>query len=563
MQGKYKRYLRRFVMSNKLFTVIAFVLLTVPAGVTLAGDVVWNNGNGDGLWVTPGNWSPAAVPSLATLDKAKVVRLAPNDAHINAGMAAECSWLVVGDTASGDLHMTGGTLNVNKGTGIDSWSIVAYGASDVASFTMDGGTVTTDNRFYIGFGGTGTLNMNGGTINVGGTFGIGYGEGFITGRGTVNLAGGTINVTGTGGLIMSSPTGCVGKLDITGGTLTITGDRRTTLQGYIDNGWIVAYNGLGIVNMSYDSVKTIVTGMTDPWKAKIPYPANNATDAPPYAVLTWVQGESAAFHDVYFGTDANSVRDANTSTPVIYKGQQSRDANSYEPAGLELGKKYYWRIDEVNDPCVYKGTLWQFTVANYALVDDFEKYADTNTLLLSWSNTGTGGALSLATTGGHDKAKTMKFDYDNSGAPLYSEAQTADVDYDWTIAGVLAIDIWYKGNAGNAAVPMYAALEDSNGHPVAVITNSDPNIVKSTDWQVWRIKLTDFSGINLANIKKFYIGFGDRNNPVTGGTGTVYFDDIRLYPSRCLYKPLVDLNDDCVIDFKDFAIMAGNWMVGS
>jgi hypothetical protein len=506
------------------------------------------------------NWSPKLVPDINYLDKAKLVHIpGPN---IVTGVSAGCTWLVIGDNANGELYIDGGLLTVSKGAGTDSWSIVAYAATDIGTVTMNSGTMTTDNRVYIGFQGNGTLNMNGGTINVGGAFGIGYNDaGGTAGRGYVNLNGGTINAAGT--FTMSSPAGCVGRLDITGGTLNLTGDKRTTVQGYIDNGYIVAYGGMGIVNMSYDGVKTIVTGAVDPTKAKVPYPANNATDAPPYVVLTWVQGESAAFHDVYFGTDANSVLDANTSTPVIYKGQQSRDANSYEPAGLELGKKYYWRIDEVNDPCVYKGNLWQFTVANNALVDDFESYADTNAMLLTWSNAGTGGTLSLATSGGHDKAKTMKFDYNNGGAPYYSEAQDAAVDFDWTIDGVVAIDIWFKGNAGNAAVPMYAALEDSNGHPVAVVTNSDPNIVNATDWQAWRIKLSDFTGVNLSNVKKFYIGFGSRSNPAAGGSGTVYFDDIRLYPSRCLYKPLVDLNDDCVVDFKDFAIMAKNWMSGS
>jgi hypothetical protein len=559
MQGKYKRYLRRFVMSKKLFSMIFFVLLVASTGSVLAADIIWNNSAGNGSWMDPNNWNPKLVPDINYQDKAKLVSIpGPN---IVSGVSAGCTWMVVGDNANGELYMNGGLLTVQGPT--DSWTIVAYAPSDVGTFTMNSGTMNTSNRVFVGFQGNGTLNMNGGTINVGGTFGIGYGEGFITGRGTVNLAGGTINVTGSGGLIMSSPTGCLGKLDITGGTLTITGDKRTTVQGYIDNGWIVAYNGLGIVNVTYDGAKTILTGATDPTKAKVPYPANNATGVSPYVVMTWVQGDSAAFHDIYFGTDANSVLDANTSTTGIYQGSQSRDANSFEPTGLELNKKYYWRIDEVNEPNIYKGNLWQFTVADNALIDDFESYADTNAMLIPWSNAGTGGTLSLATSGGHDKAKTMKFDYNNSGAPYYSEAQDAAVDFDWTIAGVVAIDIWFKGNAGNAAVPMYAALEDNNSHPVAVVTNSDPNIVKSAEWQVWRIKLSDFNGVNLSNVKKFYIGFGDRSNPAAGGSGTVYFDDISLYPSRCLYKPLEDLNDDCVVDFKDFAIMAGNWMISS
>jgi hypothetical protein len=539
-------------MSKKLFSMISFVLLTALAGSALAADVQWTGAGPDDNWTTASNWNPPFVP-IAT-DKAKLVTL-PGPL-ISDGMAAVCQWLVIGDTANGELHMTGGTLNVS-GTP-DSWTIVAYAPSDVATFTMDGGTMTTSNRVYVGFQGNGTLNMNGGTINVGGTFGIGYGEGFTTGRGYVYLNGGTINASGT--FTMSSPTGCIGTLDIYGGTLNLTGDKQAIVQGYIDNGWIIAYGGLGDVIMVYEGGVTTLTGVISPNKAKLPYPANNAVDVPPYVELTWVPGDTADAHDIYFGADGNNVNDANTTITLgVYMGQQPLDANYYDPCGLELGEIYYWRIDEVNEPNIYKGKVWHFTVADYSLVDDFEAYVDSNDLLLSWSNAGTGATLSLATSGGHDEAKTMKFDYDNSSDPNYSEAQTTDVDYDWAIAGVLAIDIWYKGDANNAAEQMYAALEDNNSNPVAVVVNSDPNVIKFSEWQVWRIKLADFAGVNLSNVKKFYLGFGDRNNPVVGGTGTVYFDDIRLHPTRCIDKPLEDLDDDCDVDFKDFAIMAQNW----
>ena len=544
-------------MSKKLCSLIfCCVVLSVLAGSALAGDVVWTNGFGDGLWDNAANWAPAQVPTAA--DKAKVVRLAPNDAHITAGMDLSCLYLVVGDMASGEMHMTGGSLGVSIGSA--NWGIVAYGPSDVGIFTMDGGTVTTGDRFYVGFQGNGTLNMNDGTMNIGMNFGIGYGEGFTTGRGTVNLAGGVINACTVGGNFrMSTPTGCIGKLEITGGVLNITGDARATVQGYVTSGYITAFNGVGDVVVSYDGVKTTVTGAVNLYKARWPTPAGSVLDAPPYAVLSWTPGTGALTHDVYFGTDANSVRDANTVNPLgVYVGPQ--EANSFTPTGFELGHTYYWRIDEVNSTNVFKGDLWQFVVASFALIDDFEKYADSTDLLASWANGSTGATLSLAATGGHDKAKTMKFDYNNASEPNYSEAQTAGPDGEWNIAGVLALDIWYKGNAGNAAEPMYAALEDNNSHPVAILVNSTPNAAQGAEWQVWHIKLSDFTGVNLANVKKFYIGFGNRTIPVTGGAGTVYFDDIKLYRSRCITPPAVDLNGDCVIDFKDFSVMANNWM---
>jgi hypothetical protein len=37
-------------------------------------------------------------------------------------------------------------------------------------------------------------------------------------------------------------------------------------------------------------------------------------------------------------------------------------------------------------------------------------------------------------------------------------------------------------------------------------------------------------GVNLANVNTIALGLGNRNNPLAGGSGTMYFDDIRLYP---------------------------------
>jgi hypothetical protein len=45
------------------------------------------------------------------------------------------------------------------------------------------------------------------------------------------------------------------------------------------------------------------------------------------------------------------------------------------------------------------------------------------------------------------------------------------------------------------------------------------------------IDLQEFAnqGVDLANVLSITIGFGTRNAPApTGGTGTMYFDDIRL-----------------------------------
>jgi hypothetical protein len=69
------------------------------------------------------------------------------------------------------------------------------------------------------------------------------------------------------------------------------------------------------------------------------------------------------------------------------------------------------------------------------------------------------------------------------------------------------------------------------------VYHDDPNATLLDTWTEWNIPLTDFSnaGVVLTDVSKLAIGFGD-NSPDTsgqpGGSGLVFFDDIRLYRPR-------------------------------
>ncbi len=81
----------------------------------------------------------------------------------------------------------------------------------------------------------------------------------------------------------------------------------------------------------------------------------------------------------------------------------------------------------------------------------------------------------------------------------------------------------------NDPEPMYVALNGS-----AVVYHDNPNAALIDDWTEWNIDLQEFAtqGVNLTNVNTIAIGFGDKNNLQPGGSGLVYFDDIRLYPLR-------------------------------
>jgi hypothetical protein len=374
-------------MCNKL-VLISLFFLTAMAGSASAADLIWDNNSNDGLWRTAINWSLDRVPenTLPNVDKVKIVSV-PGPL-IDSATAAKAAYIACGDgglvPSIGDLHMTGGTLDITSP--YDSWTILGYGASDVGTFTIDGGTVTTSSRFFVGFGGAGILNMNGGTLNIGSTFGINYN---ITGRGYVYLNGGTIKQTGGEGLIMKSPptdTNCL--LDIAGGTLIISGDKKSLVNDYITNGWIKAYNGAGTVAVDYSSGKTIVRAYVESAKAQIPVPLNNAIDGTPYTDLHWVAGSGAASHNVYFGA----------TSPGTFRSNQTE--TTFDPGQLALNTTYYWRIDEVNGPNTVTGDLWSFTTVSSFTTVGFSDDFNDGIINSSWTKFNTIPRAQVTETGG-------------------------------------------------------------------------------------------------------------------------------------------------------------------
>jgi len=276
-----------------------------------------------------------------------------------------------------------------------------------------------------------------------------------------------------------------------------------------------------------------------------PVPSHGAKDVNPTQILTWSPGDNAASHEVYLGTDKDAVRNANTGSPE-HKGTRDLGAESYDPGQLEWDTIYYWRIDEVNNThpdSPWVGLVWTFTTGSFIVVDDFEAYnalnpdePGSNRIFAAWLDgyeIPTNGALI-----GHDAppfvelsivhsgSQSMPYFYDNS---VGNSEATHALEYprDWTEKGVSTLSLWFRGEIFNSPEQMYVVLNDS-----AVVYHDDSEAVMTIDWMEWRIALQAFAdqGINLADVNTIGIGFGNRSNPQAGGSGTMYFDDIRLYP---------------------------------
>ena len=265
-----------------------------------------------------------------------------------------------------------------------------------------------------------------------------------------------------------------------------------------------------------------------------PNPANGAEDVSQTPVLTWVPGVFADTHEVYFGADAASLE---------LKGSGGPGSESYEPGQLEWNTTYYWRVDEENNADAdspWTGPLWSFTTANFLIIDDFEAYNDlnpddpaSNRIFLTWLDGFDNPAVNGSVVGHesppfaeqtivHSGNQSMPMAYNNAVGK--SEATSVlTSNNDWTVKGVNRLTIWYRGSNNNTTETMYVTLNGS-----ASVDNDNPDAALASNWTEWNIDLQAFAdqGVNLSNVTSITLGL----RSVTGGSGMLYFDDIRLYP---------------------------------
>jgi hypothetical protein len=270
-----------------------------------------------------------------------------------------------------------------------------------------------------------------------------------------------------------------------------------------------------------------------PIHAREPSPESGATDVDVDVTLGFRAGREAAQHDVYFGSDEQAVVDGAAPVSTVTE-------TSHGPLSLDLGKTYYWKINEVNmaaTPTMWEGDLWNFATREFLIVDDFESYNDldpddpeSNRIFLAWldgyevptngSLVGYDAAPFTEQTIVHSDRQSMPFFYDNTGGAAYSEAErTFVIGQNWTKAGAATFVLYFHGTEGNTG-QLYVKVNGSK-----VVYGGDAGDIAKAEWNQWSIDLASL-GVGLQNITKLSIGI-DGN----GATGTLYVDDIRLYAS--------------------------------
>jgi len=313
-----------------------------------------------------------------------------------------------------------------------------------------------------------------------------------------------------------------------------TGKATYTANTIVDLGEVMAKHVRLTVNDNWGEMSTIV-GLSEvrffytPTQAFGSDPANGATDVSIDATLNWRPGREATSHELYFGADANAVAEGTVAPKTLVD-------HSYTPAGLMLATDYFWKVDEVGDAGTYEGDVWTFTTEEVVVVDDFESYGDDmdaeEAVFQTWSDgydDDTNGSIVgidpaidgtfCESTIVHSGSRSMPIFYDNSGTATYAEAKrTFDDGQDWTASGIQSLSLWFRGTTGNTGT-LYIKINNTK-----VAYSGSATDIGIGGWQRWNIVLAD-TGAKLSNVTTLTLGIEG-----AGAKGTLYVDDIRLYP---------------------------------
>jgi hypothetical protein len=288
-------------------------------------------------------------------------------------------------------------------------------------------------------------------------------------------------------------------MDVGAGTLILNGNDLAVVQGYIDNGWITAYEGQGTLNLEYDDVadQTTLTALHN----LNPFPADRSDIGAGTVELSWtlpdpcVPGEPVAV-DVYLSDDLEALQMFTDPASIQVVNQQSVSSVAVQ---TQAKTRYYWAVDtyigDPNDPIF--GSIFTF------MVDNLPPKVDAGTNAVTW---------------------------------LVDGVMTKNLD---------------------------ATVTDNEATTVQWTVVSEPNDPNSSDAVIADPSAEDTS-ITLSALGEYVLQLEASDGEYTGSdtvTINVYNDGCEAAQSLPDYVPSPgDLNDDCIVDELDLAILEADWL---
>ncbi len=411
-------------MCKKLIYPISFVLVLGLVCDVQAADVIWTDAGPDHLWSTPTNWDTGTLPTPA--DTAQIDML-PGPIIANE-VAVEVHEVSVGDTSSGALTVDGGTLTTTQ------YIRVGRGAGSNGTLNMISGTITIGANLILGQKGHGTLNMAGGTITVGGTLQIARKP---EATGHVNLDGGIIIANS---IVMRRDVGSVGTMDVTAGTLIINGDALSNVQGFINNGWITAYDGNGTLQLDYNVMNEGQTTLTALHNFN-PTPADGGSIAAGEVELSWTLADPCVpgqpvLVDVYFTDNLQLLQQFTDPAAIQVVSKQNVTSVVVQ---TQPKTWYYWAVDtyigDPNDPIF--GPVFSF------FADNMPPRVDAGADVVTWLEAGT-RAGNLDATVTDEEAYTVQWtvvSQPSAGAAVIETATAEDTSITLTALGEYVLQL--------------------------------------------------------------------------------------------------------------------------
>lgn len=282
---------------------------------------------------------------------------------------------------------------------------------------------------------------------------------------------------------------------------------------------------------------------TVPLNAFEPFPADEATDVSIWPTLTWNIGFGATSHMVYFGADESAV------TNRTVAGVEVTSA-SYVPAApgtpLTMGQQYFWAVDEVKPGgVVVAGDVWSFTATNTEVLDDFSAYV-AGGLNDTW----------IADPNGY------MLDYSGSFAPM---VYVAHPQKDETITFTRDLGADYNLSQGMVLIFQYANFNSPYPDASVKLLDANDSVLLSDTFPCeqesggrWE-RFIDVSGIDLSAVRKISASVIGKDDPAGGYFYMGYFK--LANQGICVGNAgVADLDNNCVVDLRDLAILATGWL---
>jgi len=292
--------------------------------------------------------------------------------------------------------------------------------------------------------------------------------------------------------------------------------------------------------------------------------------------LSWTPGDNATQTIVYIGLEQGDVVDANeTNLPAsvtrVVLPLATTTINVADYISYEMGDVICWKVasDNGGGEVFYSDTM-SINILNHIVIDDFDDYADGDAVRAAWESAWAGdiyngiNLIDLNTDAAYAaNGNSMAITYNTVDFydPFYYGLAIDSADANFLDFNAKSLSIKFVGLTDNFLQKLSVILDD--GTNSVEVAYPDSNDLASDRVVVWNIDFADFAGVDLTSVDTLTIQVSSNGvSQPTGDLDTLYIDEVRLYPARCIseFGPAADFDGDCVVDLDDIGVMQQYWL---